>query len=107
MDGQEPVRVHFLPQAIEEDGEVMEVVQLAWLYRKLNSVHGALVVHLHGQVAPVVVPPELGGLDLPLGIGAGLLPAGLPHDLPLVAVHGITTGALATQHEVIYGGGGL
>ena len=80
----------------------MEVVQLAWLYRKLNSVHGTLVVHLDGKVSSVVVPPELGWLDPSLGIGASFLFAGLPHHLSLISLDGVSTGALAAEHKLIY-----
>ena len=80
----------------------MEVVQLAWLYRKLNSIDGTLVVDLDGEVTSVVIPPELSGLDGSLGIGTSFLLAGLPHDLTLVTHDGVTTGSLSTEHELIY-----
>ena len=102
LNGQETVWVHFLSEPVEEDGQVMEVVQLAWLYRKTNSIDGSLVVDLHWEVASVVIPPELGGLNSPSGIGACFLLAGLPHDLALIPFNGVSTGSLATEHELIY-----
>ena len=102
LNGQESVGVHFLPESVEEDGQVMEVVQLAGLYRKTNSIDGTLVVDLHGEVTSVVVSPEFGGLDVPSGVGTCLLLAGLPHDLALVSLNCVSTGSLATEHELIY-----
>ena len=102
LNGQETVWVHFLSEPVEEDGQVMEVVQLAWLYRKLNSIDGSLVIDLDGEVSSVVVPPELGGLDASPGVGACLLLAGLPHHLSLISLDGVSTGALAAEHKLIY-----
>lgn len=48
------------------------IIQLLWCDFPYDSVDAALVVHLHREIASVVVPPELGGWDLPLRVGPGL-----------------------------------
>ena len=83
-DGEEPVGVHLLPQPIEEDGEIVEVVEFGGLHGESDPVDGALVVDLDGEVTSVVVASELGGLDLPLGVSSGLLLGGLPSLFSLV-----------------------
>jgi len=80
----------------------MEVVQLAWLYRKLNSIHRSFVVDLDREITSVIVSPEFGGLNSPLGISACFLFARLPHHLSLVSFDCVSAGSLTTEHELIY-----
>ncbi len=104
QDRQEPVGVHALAQAVEEDGQVVVIVHGLDAGLPEDLVAGALVVHLDRQVPSVVVTSELGGrdgpflvgpadgpgrlVDQPAGQGRGGAAAGAPHALVLVAARG-------------------
>jgi len=106
-NGEEAIRVHFLSESIEEDGEIMEVIELSGFDRKRDSVDRAFVVNFDRQIASVIISSEFSWLDFPLGICAGLLLCGLPLLFSLVASHGVAAGALTTKDEFINGAGRL
>jgi len=57
---EEPVRVNFLPNSFEEDGQVVVVVQLSYGYLPVDLVLNT-VLHCDGHVSPIVETTEFTG----------------------------------------------
>lgn len=90
LDRQEPVRLLLFPDAVEEDGQVVVVVQLADVNLPVDGVLRAPVVHRDGQVAPLVKLAELRK-------GRGSLASG--DDVSEVRKNEISSGALPEKKQ--------
>lgn len=98
LHGQESVWVLLLPNALEEDGQVMVVVQLLNFHFPVDSVLGT-VLDGDGEVASVVETSELAGGDVPHVEGACLGLLGSRLLLRLVQAHGLAAEALALLQD--------
>lgn len=64
LDGQEPVRIHFLSDTLEEDRQVVMVVELLDLDLPVDLVLWRVMLDCHWQVATIVEETELAHWNL-------------------------------------------